>query len=127
MPLNRPVDVVDQQLAAYNARDIEAFTATYSADACIYQMPHARLIFRGRQQIAEHYGTKTFKRDGLRAEILGRFAVGNKVIDHERAWGSPSGPVEVLVVYEVQENLIAAVWFYDPAGASGPAPTAAPT
>ena len=115
-----PAEVVNLQLAAYNRRDVDAFTATYAQDACIYEMPHAKLIFRGRAQIAEHYGSKTFKREGLRADLLGRSVAGNKVIDHEQSWGSPSGPKEVIAIYEVDGDLITAVWFYATAGASEP-------
>jgi hypothetical protein len=113
-----PAEVVNLQLAAYNRRDIEAFAATYADDACIYEMPHATLIFRGRAQIAEHYGNKTFKREGLRADLLGRSVIGNKVIDHEQSWGSASGPTEVVALYEVNGDLITAVWFYEIAGVS---------
>jgi hypothetical protein len=115
-----PAEVVNLQLAAYNRRDIDAFTATYAEDACIYEMPHAKLIFRGRSQIAEHYGTETFKREGLRADLLGRSVVGSKVLDHEQSWGSPLGPKEVIAVYEVAGDLITAVWFYEVAGVSPP-------
>ena len=115
-----PAEVVNLQLAAYNRRDVVAFVATYAEDACIYEMPHAKLVFRGRTQIAEHYGNKTFKREGLRADLLGRSVVGNKVFDHEQSWGSPSGPTEVIALYEVNGDLITAVWFYEIAGVSEP-------
>ena len=115
-----PAEVVNLQLAAYNRRDIDAFAATYSEAACIYEMPHAKLVFRGRAEIAAHYGNKTFKREGLRADLLGRSVMGNKVVDHEQSWGSPSGPKEVMAVYEVDGDLITAVWFYEIAGVSEP-------
>ena len=115
-----PSEVVNLQLDACNRRDIDSFAATYAEDACIYEMPHAKLIFRGRAQIAEHYGSKTFKREGLRADLLGRSVMGNKVIDHEQSWGSPSGPKEVVALYEVNGDLITAVWFYEITGISEP-------
>ena len=59
-----PAEIVNAQLDAYNARDIEAFAATYAVDACIYRMPHSKLVFRGKPQIIEHYGSKTFKNVG---------------------------------------------------------------
>ena len=33
-----PADVVNEQLRAYNARDIDAFAATYSEDICTYDL-----------------------------------------------------------------------------------------
>jgi hypothetical protein len=115
-----PAEVVNAQLDAYNARDIAAFAATYAEDVCVYRMPHGRLVFRGRQQIIEHYGGKTFKSATLHAQILGRLVIGNKVIDHERTVGLRPEPVEIMVVYEVQDGLIQAVWFYEPDQISPP-------
>ena len=115
-----PAEVINAQLDAYNARDIDAFAATYSEDVCIYSMPHAKLVFRGRRQIVEHYGGKTFKNQNLHAQVLARLVIGNKVIDHERAVGLRPEPVEVMVVYEVDNGLIQAVWFYEPAQRSTP-------
>jgi hypothetical protein len=111
---------VNVQLDAYNARDIAAFAATYAEDACVYRMPHSKLAFRGRQQIVEHYGGKTFKNADLHAQILGRLVIGNKVIDHERTVGLRPEPVEIIVVYEVHDDLIRAVWFYEPHQVSAP-------
>ena len=114
-----PADVVNAQLLAYNNRDIEAFAATYADDVCVYEMPHARLRIRGKAQLIEHYGSKPFAHEGLRAEILSRSVIGNKVIDLEKTWGLRPEPIEVMVVYEVGDGLIKAVWFFDPAQVSG--------
>jgi hypothetical protein len=113
-----PVDVVNAQLRAYNARDIEAFAATYAEDVCIYGMPHAKLSLRGKVKLVESYGSKTFKNEGLRAEVLSRQVIGNKVIDHEKTWGLKAEPLEFMVVYEVVNGLINAVWFFQPSGTS---------
>jgi hypothetical protein len=123
-----PAEVVNAQLDAYNARDVAAFAATYAEDACIYHMPHSKLLLRGRGQIAEYYGGTVFKVAGLRAHILSRQVIGNKVIDHECAVGIRPEPVDIMAVYEVHGGLIQAVWFYEPhqvsaappAGAGGP-------
>ena len=34
-----PVEVVEEQLEAYNARDLDRFAATYSGDIRIYRLP----------------------------------------------------------------------------------------
>jgi hypothetical protein len=109
-----PAEVVNAQLDAYNARDIEAFAAMYAESACLYRMPHAELMLRGKQKIIEYYGGTAFKNASLRAEVLSRQVIGNKVIDHERAFGIRPEPVEVMAVYEVHDNLIQAVWFFEP-------------
>lgn len=121
-----PADIVNEQLRAYNARDITAFAATYADDVCIYDMPHARLSLRGKQRLVEVYEGKVFQRIGLRAEILSRTVAGNKVIDHEKTWGIQAEPVDSLVIYEIDQGLIAAVWFFDVEGRSVP-PEPAPS
>jgi hypothetical protein len=115
-----PAEIVNAQLIAYNARDINAFAATYAEDVCIYDMPGEKLILRGRAQIVEHYGKGAFKCENLRAEVLSRSVIGNKVIDHEKARGLRPEPVEVMVVYEVGDGLITAVWFFKPGAVSAP-------
>ena len=115
-----PAEIVNLQLDAFNARDVEAFAATYAKDACIYRMPHSRLVLRGRQQIIDHYGGKTFTNPDLHAQILGRLVIGNKVMDHEFTVGARPEPVEVMVVYEVSDDLIQAVWFFEPGQVSAP-------
>ena len=120
MSAKAPAEVVNEQVRAYNMRDVAAFAATYAEDVCIYHMPHAKLLARGRTALGEHYGSKIFTKEGLRAEVLGRQAVGNKVIDHELTYGLRPTPVECVVVYEVHEGLISGVWFFNISGLSEP-------
>ena len=51
---------------------------------------------------------------GLRAEIMNRISLGNKVIDHERIRGVRDTPMEIAAVYEVVGELIERVWFFPP-------------
>jgi hypothetical protein len=115
-----PADVVNDQLRAYNARDISAFAAMYAEDVCIYRMPHAQIGIRGKAQLIEIYRDRVFQREGLKAEVISRAVMGNKVIDHERTWGIKPEPVESAVVYEVESNLITSVWFFEVSGLSAP-------
>ena len=107
-----PVDLVQRQLEAYNARDLEAFVATYSETIKVFRMPAAEPAIAGKAQLSEIYATQRFNLPGLRAEIVNRIALGNKVIDHERVWGVHARPVEVVAVYEVSGGLIQNVWFF---------------
>jgi hypothetical protein len=110
-----PVDIVETQLAAYNARDIGAFAATYAEDVRIFRGGSLKPKIVGREAIKVQYGTKTFMKEGLNAKILSRMAVGNKVIDHERTtWAGNAVPMESIVVYEVVNDLIQNVWFFNP-------------
>lgn len=105
-------EVVQKQLEAYNARNIEAFLATYADNAQLFELPD-NLLARGTAELRERY-TKRFADARLRAEIVNRIVVGNTVIDHERVRLTlPEGPgtVEAAAIYEVRDGKITAVWF----------------
>jgi hypothetical protein len=114
------VVVVERQLAAYNARDLERFVATYSPRVVIYRMPSLDPAIQGHDQLRAVYRQR-FASPNLHAEILSRIVLGNKVIDHERVTGIREQPLEALAVYEVSAGLITSVWFFYPAE---PFPTA---
>jgi len=109
-----PAEIVDLQLKAYNARDIDAFVATYADEARIFNMNDPRPLFAGKRQIHEHYKTNRFTNPALRAEILSRIVSGNKVIDLEKVFGVHSQPFTGPVIYEVNGDVIQNVWFVDP-------------
>lgn len=116
----KPEDLVNLQLAAYNHRDIDAFVATYAADVRVFEAGGSEAIFVGVESIRQHYGNKTFLREGLHASIQSRMVVGNKVIDWERTtWTGRPVPYEIVVVYEVVDDLIQNVWFFDPGQVTG--------
>ena len=115
------VAIVDRQLAAYNARDLDAFAATYAQDVTIYRMPSTQPAIQGLQQLREIYRQR-FASPSLHAEILTRIPLGNKVIDHERVTGIGDQPLEALAIYEVSGGLIRSVWFFYPAEPFPPGP-----
>jgi len=106
-----PEAIVQAQLEAYNAHDIDAFVATYADDAQIFEHP-AKLLAAGPAQLRERY-TARFKEPNLRAVVAKRIIMGNMVIDHERVTRTfPEGPgmLEAVAIYEVQSGKIAKVW-----------------
>jgi len=111
----RPVDLVQRQLDAYNARDLDAFVATYADDVRVYRLPGAAPVLDGKAMLAEHYRTKRFNLPKLHADLVARIELGNKVIDHERVHGVRDEPFEALAIYEVVDGVIRTVWFVDPA------------
>src|SRR5947207_9971810 len=108
------VDVVEEQLQAYNARDLERFAATYAESIQIYRMPATEPAIVGKEKLREVYRAR-FSSPGLHAEIVSRIVLGNKVIDHERVVGIKEMPIEAVAVYEVVDGLIRTVWFFYPA------------
>lgn len=108
------VDIVQGQVDAYNDRDLNRFVSAYAENILIYRMPSTEPAISGKVQLSEFYSTQRFNLPGLRAEIVNRIVLGNKVIDHERIWGIRDGPIEVAAIYEVVEDLIARAWFFAP-------------
>jgi hypothetical protein len=103
---------VQQQLVAYNARDIDAFMQWWADDCEYYEFP-ARLLARGAAQIRERHVAR-FQEANLFGKLVHRAAVGNIVIDQERVtrtFPEGLGEVDVIAIYEVVEGKIAKAWF----------------
>jgi hypothetical protein len=107
-----PEAVVQRQLDAYNAKDIEALMATYAADAQQFEHP-AKLLASGATQIRERFAAR-FQEPNLHVKLIKRIVSGNTVIDHEQVTRTfPEGPgqIELVAIYEVQDGKIARAWF----------------
>ena len=109
-----PVYIVEEQLQAYNARDLERFAATYAESIHIYRLPALEPAIVGQEKLREVYRAR-FSSPNLHATIVNRMVLGNKVIDHERVVGIKETPIEAVAVYEVADGLIRTVWFFYPA------------
>jgi hypothetical protein len=105
-----PVEVVQRQVEAYNARNLEAFAATYDEAIQALRLPGTEPAINNKAELIEFYGANRFMAPNLHAEILNRIVLGNKVIDHERITGLPNSPFECVVIYEVENDLIRRVW-----------------
>ena len=108
-----PEDIVQRQLEAYNARDLEAFLATYTDGVQLYRMPAKEPTTVGKEAMRAVYRQR-FASTNLHATILSRMVLGNKVIDHERVVGIRETAIEAVAVYEVDGGLIRTVWFFYP-------------
>ena len=108
--MERPEAVVQRQLDAYNARDLPRFLAEYSEDIEVFRLPAAAPAIVGKKPLADFYATQRFNHAGLHAELRGRIAFGNKVVDHERISGVRDQPFDVSVAYEVRDGLIVRTW-----------------
>ena len=107
MPTNSPLSVVQAQLDAYNAKDIEALLLTYAPDAEQFTL-HGELLAKGHEQLRERFLTR-FSESDLHAKLLSRIVVGNIVTDAElitRNFPEGLGTLEMLCVYEVIDGRI---------------------
>lgn len=112
LPFSDPESVVQRQLEAYNAHDVEALLATYADDARQFEHP-SKLLATGSAQIRDRYAARF--RDGKpHAALVKRIVMGNKVIDHEEITsGSANGIVKanLVAIYEVNAGEISRAWF----------------
>jgi hypothetical protein len=107
MTATAPETIVQRQLDAYNARDIDALLATYAPDARQYEHP-ATLLAAGAAAMRARMALR-FAEPDLHARLLRRVVMGNIVIDHEEVTRSfPEGPgrVDMVAIYEIVDGRI---------------------
>ena len=98
------MDPVQEQLDAYNARDLERFLACYDPQVIIEDAAGGRLM-EGIEEMRAGYGALFANSPRLRAEVPTRIRAGEFVVDEEQVSGLnlPGLPEEmhVAVVYRV--------------------------
>ncbi len=104
-----PVDLVQQQLNAYNAHDLEAFLEPYAEDVEIYEFP-GKLLSKGKEQMRKDYLFIT-KVPQLYCRLKNRVVQGNMVIDHEEVSGFGPKPVHAVAIYLIEKGKISKVYF----------------
>jgi hypothetical protein len=103
---------VQAQFEAYNSHDIDAFMACFSDEFKGYRMPTESPSTQGKHALREFYVNHRFNNPELRAELISRVVIGDKVFDHELIYGLSPTPLESMAVFHVQNDLIATAWFY---------------
>ena len=104
--------IVQRQLDAYNARDIEAFMATWADDAQLFDHPGI-LVADGAAEIRDRHIVR-FKEPNLFGKLVNRMAVGDMVVDQEvvtRTFATGTGRVDVIAIYQVVGGKIAKAWY----------------
>lgn len=106
-PSSAAAAVVQRQLDAYNAGDLEGWLATYAPDAEQFVLYGERLA-AGHEQIRKRMVAR-FTEPVLHAELVSRTVMGQYVVDQEvvsRSFPEGAGTVELLCIYEVIDGLI---------------------
>jgi len=107
--------IVDAQIAAYVAGDIEAFCARYADDAICVRLPTSHVIAHGKAEIEAVWGSLFAAREGaIHFELASRMELGAFVTDHERVVRKDGRSFEAIAIYEVRDGLIARVWLIEP-------------
>lgn len=108
---NDSAAIVQRQLDAYNARDVDALLATYAEDAQMFEHP-SKLLASGSAALRERFVAR-FQEPNLRATLLSRTVMGHIVVDHEivtRTFPEGPGKMHLMMIYEVQAGRIAKAW-----------------
>lgn len=108
-----PEALVQKQVEAYNAHDLDAFVACYAPNIEFRTMDGGVGPERGLAALRKGYG-ELFKRfPALKVKILKRIVQGAFVIDQEQAEGMGPNPVTVTAIYQIEDGKIARVWFIE--------------
>ncbi len=101
------IDPIEEQLQAYNARDLKRFLAAYSPDVII-EDGEDKVLVKGQDQMRERYQALFDASPELHCRIVNRLKIGKYTIDEEEVtgWqGSPT-PVRAIVIYRVDAGKI---------------------
>lgn len=108
--MRSPEEIVRAQVDAYNRQDMEAFIASFDAEAEFIRWPD-RVLHRGHAVFRERYGALWARAPGLQALIHNRVVVGRFVTDLEQLCGHPDGErPPMLVIYETADDRIRRFW-----------------
>ncbi len=106
---NNPEQVVQAQLEAYNARDIDAFIATFDATASLWNFGETEPIAAGSDALRAIYQRVFEQSPNLHSTVINRTVIGSKVIDYEVIVGrssSDNSPLHLVMIYEVRNGKI---------------------
>ncbi len=108
-----PEALVQKQVEAYNAHDLDAFVACYGPAIEFRTMDGKVNPEKGLAPLRKGY-EDLFKRfPKLKVKVLKRICQGPFVIDQEQAEGMGPSPVTVTAIYETSQGKIIHVWFIE--------------
>jgi hypothetical protein len=104
--------IVQQQLEAYNARNIDDFMAVFHQDIEIWTLGADSPTVVGWEKVKGIYQELFLLSPELHSKVLNRSVIGNRVIDYERISGRKGSKEDLFLVmiYEVEEGKIRRAW-----------------
>ncbi|HJV48069.1 MAG TPA: nuclear transport factor 2 family protein [Geothrix sp.] len=106
-----PEALVQKQVEAYNAHDLNAFVACYGENIEFRTMDGKVGPEKGLAALRKGYGDLFTRYPELKVKVLKRISQGAFVIDQDQAEGMGPAPVTVTAIYEVAAGKIVHVWF----------------
>ena len=108
--MNQAEQLAQEQLNAYNGRDITAFLKCYHRDVEVYDFPDT-LIYKGIEEMEMRYSKMFDEKTELNCKLVSRMVLGKMAIDQEEVEGLGDETVHAIAMYEVIDGLIGKVWF----------------
>lgn len=106
-----PEVVVQRQIEAFNAHDLEAFLAAFGEDLEMAALPGGPEGASGKTRLRELYAERFLRNPELRARVFERLVSGSFVIQRERISGrAGKGSLEATVIYQVKAGAIRRMW-----------------
>lgn len=105
-----PIDLVERQLKAYNAKNIDAFLEPYADDVELYEFPD-KMVSKGKDAMRKDYEGMFKNIANLHCDIVGRIIQGNIIIDKESITGFGKNKFEATAIYHIEKNKIKKVYF----------------
>lgn len=112
MKTEDPSALVQRQLDAYNAKDVQGWLNIYAQETEQYNL-HGERLARGHEELKARILAR-FEEPDLHARLLSRTVLGNVVVDTEEITRNfPEGPgtIEMLCIYEILNGRIAKASF----------------
>jgi hypothetical protein len=105
---NNAEKIVQANLDAYNAHDIELFMSFFSEDVTMINFNDGKNTAIGVNEVRAIYEPYFKASPDLHSKILQRTVFDNKVIDHEYITGARGNAeaFEIVLIYEVENNKI---------------------
>ena len=107
-----PEELANQQLEAYNDRDIDAFLIPYSDSVKVFDAS-GKLLYQGKETMRNQYGAMFERTSELNCNLLNRITVNETVIEHEEVTFGGGRKVYAIVMYKVANDKIQEVYFLD--------------
>ena len=105
------ISLAEEQLQAYNNRNVEAFLKPYNEDIKVYQYPD-NLLYTGKEKMRAVYTDKFNNLTDLHCQLVNRIVLRNIVIDQEEVTVEKDKPkINAIAIYTIVNNKIDEVRF----------------
>ncbi|MBL0356657.1 MAG: amidohydrolase family protein [Chitinophagaceae bacterium] len=105
-----PESLVQQQLNAYNARNMEAFLEPFSDSVELFEFPNVPYA-KGKENMRKAYSSMFEQVKELHCKLENRIVLGNTVIDQENVTGFGPATLKAVAVYKIENGKIRQVYF----------------